>query len=81
LGCPWIKKNNQDIKSQEDKGIEIIVEIKLDPGFAYGFHTAFKDGTLDGIRITGDNFEKSEDNGDNDHKKGEKDNDDEKQTN
>jgi hypothetical protein len=73
LNCPRIKENHQDIKSQKDKSIEIIMEIKLYPGLADGLHAAFKDGAFYGIGVTGDNFEKSEDNGDNYHKKGEED--------
>jgi len=78
VNCPRIQKNNQDIKSQKDKGIEIIVKVKLNPGLAYGFHATLKDRILDGIGITGDNFEKPEDNGNDYHRKGEKDDDNKK---
>ena len=79
--CPRIQENNQDIKGQKDESVKIIVEVELNPGLACGFHATFKDGVFDGVGIVGDNFEKSEDNGDDDHCKSEKNGDNEKQTN
>jgi hypothetical protein len=80
VNCPRVQENNQDIKGQKDEGIEIVVEVKLNPGLADGFHAALEDGIFDGVGITGDNFEKSEDNRSNYHYKGEKDNDYKKQS-
>ncbi len=36
----------------------------MNPGLTYGFHTALEGRVLDGVRLTGDNFKKSEDDGD-----------------
>ena len=72
---PWVKEDNEDIKGQKDKSIEIVMEVKLNPGLPYSFHAAFKDGAFNGIGITGDNSKKPEDNGNNYHRKGEKNDD------
>ena len=55
------------------------MEIELHPGLPDGLHAAFEDGVLGGIGITGDDFKYSEDNRENDHNKGKKYDDDEKQ--
>ncbi len=70
--CPGIKENNQYVESQEDKSVEIIVEIKLHPGLADGLHTAFEYGVLNRIGVIGDNFKISEDIGENYHYQAEK---------
>jgi hypothetical protein len=43
----------------------------LNPGFADGFHATLKDGIFDGVGVIGDDFEKSESDGEDDHKKSE----------
>jgi len=54
------------------------VKVKLNPGLTYSFHTAFKGSIFDGVRLTGDNLEKAESDGDENHKKSEKNGDDKK---
>ena len=63
--CPGVKENHQDVQCQEDEGVEIVVKIKLHPCLADGLHAAFKGRVLDGVGITGDDFEKPENDGDN----------------
>jgi hypothetical protein len=80
LNRPRIEENDQYVESQKDEGVEIVTEIELHPGLADGFHTTFKDGRLDGVGVTGDDFQESEDNGGNDHYKGEKNDNNKKQS-
>jgi hypothetical protein len=54
------------------------VKVKLNPGLTNGFHAAFENRIFDRIRFIGNNLEKSESDGDDNHKKGEKNGNDEK---
>ena len=51
------------------------------PGLAYSFHSALKGGILYRVGIVGDNFEKPENDGDNNHYGTKKKGDDEVQSN
>ena len=65
--CPGVKENYQHIQRQEHESVEIVMEIKLDPGFPDGLHTAFEYGVLGWIGIVGNDFRVAENIGENDH--------------
>jgi hypothetical protein len=56
LDSPGIEENNQHVKGNEQKGIEIIAEVELHPGTPDGFHTAFVCLAFNLVRLFRYNF-------------------------
>jgi len=50
---PRIEENDFYIEEDEEKGIQIVAEIELNPGLANGDVTAFIGGAFDRVRIIG----------------------------